>query len=202
MFTGIVLDKGRVKALAPAAKASDTRLVIATALDLSATAIGASIACSGCCLTAIEKGADWFAAEASAETLSKTTLGAWKVGTAVNLEPSLKIGQELGGHIVSGHVDGTAALVSADAVGGSHKLVFEVAKDFARYIAPKGSVALDGVSLTVNDVVDRPDGACRFSINIIPHTWSATTLGGLAPGDRVNLEIDALARYVARILGK
>jgi riboflavin synthase len=202
MFTGIVLDKGRVTALAPAAKSSDTRLVIATSLDLSATAIGASIACSGCCLTAIEKGADWFAAEASAETLSKTTLGAWKLGTPVNLEPSLKLGQELGGHIVSGHVDGTAVLVSVDAVGGSHKLVFEVAPEFARLIAPKGSVALDGVSLTLNDVADRPDGTCRFSINVIPHTWSATTLGGLAPGDRVNLEIDTLARYVARILGK
>jgi riboflavin synthase len=202
MFTGIVLDKGHVRAFAPAAKASDTRLVITTALDLSATAIGASIACSGCCLTAIEKGTDWFAVEASAETLSKTTLGAWKAGTPVNLEPSLKIGQELGGHIVSGHVDGTAALVSVEAVGGSHALVFEAGAEFARLIAPKGSVALDGVSLTVNDVEDRAGGACRFSINVIPHTWSATTLGGLAPGARVNLEIDALARYVARILGK
>jgi riboflavin synthase len=202
MFTGIVLDKGGVRAIAPAAKTSDTRLVVATALDLSATAIGASIACSGCCLTAVEKGTDWFAVEASAETLSKTTLGAWKVGTAVNLEPSLKVGQELGGHIVSGHVDGTASLVSVAAVGGSHELVFEVARNFARYLAPKGSVALDGVSLTVNAVEDRNDGACRFSINVIPHTWTATTLGGLAPGDRVNLEIDALARYVARILGK
>jgi riboflavin synthase len=202
MFTGIVLDKGRVREAAPAAKASDMRLVIGTALDLSATAIGASIACSGCCLTAVEIGAGWFAAEASGETLSKTTLGTWKPGTPVNLEPSLKLGQELGGHIVSGHVDGTAALVSVEPAGGSHKLVFEVAKAFSRYLAPKGSVALDGVSLTVNDVEDRPDGACRFSINVIPHTWSATTLGGLSPGDRVNLEIDPLARYVARILGK
>jgi riboflavin synthase len=202
MFTGIVLDQGSVRALAPAAKASDTRLVIATALDLSKTEIGASIACSGCCLTAIDKGPDWFAVEASAETLSKTTLGAWKIGTRVNLEPSLKVGQELGGHIVSGHVDATAILVSAEPVGGSHRLVFEAPAAFARYIAPKGSVALDGVSLTVNEVEDRPDGACRFSINIIPHTWSATTLGALAPGQSVNLEIDALARYVARILGK
>jgi riboflavin synthase len=202
MFTGIVLDKGRIASVAPAAKTSDTRLVVRTALDLSATEIGASIACSGCCLTAVEKGADWFAVEASAETLSKTTLGGWTEGTEINLEPSLKLGQELGGHIVSGHVDGTAQLVSAAAVGGSHRLVFEVPRDFARFIAPKGSVALDGVSLTVNDVEDRPDGACRFAINVIPHTWTATTLGGLVPGDRVNLEIDALARYVARILGK
>jgi riboflavin synthase len=202
VFTGIVLDKGRVREVAPAAKAGDTRLVVETALDLSATAIGASIACSGCCLTAIEIGADWFAAEASAETLSKTTLGGWKAGAAVNLEPSLKLGQELGGHIVAGHVDGTAALVSVEPAGGSHKMVFEVPRDFARYIAPKGSMALDGVSLTVNDVEDRPDGNCRFAVNIIPHTWVATTLGGLSPGDRVNLEIDPLARYVARILGK
>ncbi len=202
MFTGIIVDKGTVKALEPAAKASDTRLVISTGLDLAATEIGASIACSGCCLTAIEKGKDWFAAEASAETLSKTTLGAWKPGTRVNLEPSLKVGQELGGHIVSGHVDATAKLVSAEPVGGSHKLVFEVPPAFARYIAAKGSVALDGVSLTVNDVTDIAGGGCRFAINVIPHTWSATTLGDLVPGDLVNMEVDALARYVARILGK
>jgi riboflavin synthase len=202
MFTGIVVDKARVRALVPATKGTDTRFEIETALDTARFAIGASIACSGCCLTAIETGPGWFAVEASAETLSKTTLGAWRAGTKVNLEPSLRVGDELGGHIVSGHVDCTAALVSATPEHGSHRLVFEAPAAFARYLAPKGSVALDGVSLTVNEVEDRPDGTARFGINVIPHTWTATTLGQLEPGGRVNMEVDALARYVARILGR
>jgi len=202
MFTGIVVDKARVRSLAPATRTSDTRLEIETALDTSRFDIGASIACSGCCLTAVAKGPSWFAVEASAETLSKTTLGEWKVGTAVNLEPSLRVGDELGGHIVSGHVDCTATLVSVTPDQGSHRLVFEAPKAFARYLAPKGSVAIDGISLTVNEVEDRPDGAARFGINVIPHTWNATTLGRTQAGARVNMEVDALARYVARILGR
>ncbi|MBI1244136.1 MAG: riboflavin synthase [Alphaproteobacteria bacterium] len=202
MFTGIVIDRARVRALVPATRASDTRIEIETSLDTSRFAIGASIACSGCCLTAIQKGAGWFAVEASAETLSKTTLGGWQVGTAVNIEPSLRVGDELGGHIVSGHVDCTAILVSATPEQGSHRLVFEAPAAFARYLAPKGSVAIDGISLTVNEVEDRPDGTARFGINVIPHTWTATTLGQTAPGGRVNMEVDALARYVARILGR
>ncbi|MBI3504746.1 MAG: riboflavin synthase [Proteobacteria bacterium] len=202
MFTGIVVDKARVRKLAPATRTSDTRLEIETALDTARFAIGASIACSGCCLTAVEKGPGWFAVEASAETLSKTTLGDWGVGTGVNLEPSLRVGDELGGHIVSGHVDCTAVLVSATPEQGSHRLVFEAPKAFARYLAPKGSVAIDGISLTVNEVEDRPDGSARFGINVIPHTWKATTLGQTQAGQRVNMEVDALARYVARILGR
>jgi len=202
MFTGIVVDKGRVRKLAPATRTADTRIEIETALDTARFAIGASIACSGCCLTAIEKGPGWFAAHASAETLSKTTLGGWREGTPVNLEPSLKVGDELGGHIVSGHVDCTALLVAAVPEQGSWRLTFEAPAAFARYVAPKGSVAVDGVSLTVNEVEDRPDGSARFGINVIPHTWTATTLGVTKPGDRVNMEVDALARYVARILGK
>ncbi len=202
MFTGIVVDKARVRSLAPATRTSDTRLEIETALDTARFEIGASIACSGCCLTAVAKGPGWFAVEASAETLSKTTLGEWKVGTAVNLEPSLRLGDELGGHIVSGHVDCTAVLVSVAPEQGSHRLVFEAPTEFARYLAPKGSIAIDGISLTVNEVEDRPDGTARFGINVIPHTWNATTLGRTAIGGRVNMEVDALARYVARILGR
>ena len=202
MFTGIVVDKARVRKLAPATRTSDTRLEIETALDTARFAIGASIACSGCCLTAIEKGPGWFAVEASAETLSKTTLGEWRVGSEVNLEPSLRVGDELGGHIVSGHVDCTAVLVSATPEQGSHRLVFEAPKAFARYLAPKGSVAIDGISLTVNEVEDQADGTARFGINVIPHTWNATTLGQTKAGQRVNMEVDALARYVARILGR
>ena len=202
MFTGIVVDKGRVRALVPASRASDTHIEIETALDTSRFSIGASIACSGCCLTAIAKGPGWFAVEASAETLSKTTLGDWRVGSPINLEPSLRVGDELGGHIVSGHVDCTAVLVSATPDQGSHRLVFEAPAAFARYLAPKGSVAVDGISLTVNEVEDRADGTARFGINVIPHTWTATTLGAMAPGGRVNMEVDAFARYVARIIGR
>jgi riboflavin synthase len=202
MFTGIIVDRGRVRALEPAKASSDTRLEITTALDTERFAIGASIACSGCCLTAIAKGPGWFAVEASGETLSKTTLGGWRVGTEINLEGSLRVGEELGGHIVSGHVDCTAELRSVAPEQGSWRLVFAVPAAFARYMAPKGSVAIDGVSLTVNEVRDLADGAAEFGVNIIPHTWHATTLGTLQPGMRVNMEVDALARYVARILAK
>ena len=196
MFTGIVTDLGRVREVSePADSDGDRRIVLQTAYDTASIDIGASIACSGCCLTVVETGADWFAMEASSETLSKTTLGDWKAGDSVNLERALKIGDELGGHLVSGHVDGLAELVSAHPEGGSMRLVFEPPESLARFIAPKGSVTLDGVSLTVNEVEGR-----RFGVNIIPHTAEVTTLGGLQPGASVNLEIDLLARYVQRLL--
>jgi riboflavin synthase len=194
MFTGIITDLGRVRAIAADAM---TRLEIATAFPAEGIALGASIACNGCCLSVVERGPGWFAVQASAETLSRTTLGAWRVGTPVNLERPLKVGDELGGHLVQGHVDGVGTLVGRRPDGGSVRLGFEAPKDLARYIASKGSVAVDGVSLTVNEV----DGA-RFGVNIIPITQETTNLGGLAEGARVNLEIDLLARYVARLMAE
>jgi riboflavin synthase len=171
------------------------RLVITTPWPETASIpVGASIACSGCCLTAIELGPDWFAVTASAETLSKTTLGTWRPGTRVNLERPLKVGDELGGHIVAGHVDGVGRVLSTTPDHGSTRWLFEVPDDLARFIAPKGSVAVDGVSLTVNEV-----GRTTFGVNIIPHTAGVTTFGTLAPGDAVNIEIDTVARYVARL---
>jgi riboflavin synthase len=194
MFTGIITDLGRVRAIATKAM---TRLEIETAFPAEGIAIGASIACNGCCLSVVERGPGWFAVEASAETLSRTTLGFWRVGTPVNLERPLKLGDELGGHLVQGHVDGVGTLAGRRPDGGSARLSFEAPKDLARYIASKGSVAVDGVSLTVNEV----DGA-RFGVNIIPITQEMTNLGGLAEGARVNLEIDLLARYVARLMAE
>ena len=191
MFTGIITDIGTVRAIA---QAGDTRFEIATAYDLATVEIGASIACNGCCLTVIEKGRDWFAVQASAETLSKTTLGAWGAGTRINLERALKIGDELGGHIVSGHVDGLGEIVSITAEGESLRFRIRVPSALARFIAPKGSVAVDGTSLTVNDV----EGDV-FGVNIIPHTQAVTTWGGMVAGHGVNIEIDMLARYVARL---
>ena len=191
MFTGIITDIGTVRAIA---RAGDTRFEIATAYDLATVEIGASIACNGCCLTVIEKGRDWFAVQASAETLSKTTLGAWRAGTRINLERALKIGDELGGHIVSGHVDGLGEIVSITAEGESLRFRIRVPSALARYIAPKGSVAVDGTSLTVNEV----EGDV-FGVNIIPHTQAVTTWGGMVAGQGVNIEIDMLARYVARL---
>jgi riboflavin synthase len=198
MFTGIVTDQGRVRSLAPASARRDTRLVIETAYDTADMAIGASVACAGCCLTVIEKGPGWFAAEASAETLTCTTLGAWQAGTRINLERALKAGDELGGHLVSGHVDGVGTLVERAEEGGSRRLAFGGSGELGRYIAGQGSVAIDGVSLTVNKVSDR-GAMTRFEINIIPHTQTVTTLGGLAVGSRVNVEVDLMARYVARL---
>lgn len=192
MFTGIVTDVGRVRAVE---RRGDTRLVIATAYDADTIAIGASIACSGCCLTAVDKGRGWFAVDASAETLARTTLGSWREGTAVNLERPLRFGDELGGHLVSGHVDDLARIVDRRPEGDSLRFVVEVPQRHARYIAPKGSVALDGVSLTVNEVVGDD-----FSVLIIPHTLQVTTFGTLAAGDAVNLEIDTMARYAARLV--
>ncbi|HEY0107760.1 MAG TPA: riboflavin synthase [Rhizomicrobium sp.] len=197
MFTGIVSDIGRVRHIE---KRGDTHVVIATNYDVSAIEMGASVACSGVCLTVVDKGTPkdrWFAVTASAETLSKTTLGSWKVGDPVNLERPMRVGDEFGGHIVSGHVDGVAEVKLVLPDGESTRVVFEAPPALSKFIAPKGSVALDGVSLTVNEV----DGA-RFGVNIIPHTFKVTTFGKVKPGSKVNLEIDLLARYVARIVGK
>ncbi len=193
MFTGIITDLGRVVAVEPGD--GDTRFTFATSYETSEIEIGASIACNGACMTVIATGDDWFRISASGESLSTTTMRHWTAGTRVNLERALKVGDELGGHIVSGHVDGVGTLVSAVPEGESLRLLFDVPEDLKGFIAPKGSVAVDGVSLTVNEVADR-----RFGVNIIPHTRDATTLGGLAAGDPVNLEIDMLARYVARLL--
>jgi len=193
MFTGIVTDVGRVAALARQTDTTDTRIAIETRWATEDIGLGASIACSGCCLTVVEKAAGGFAVQASVETLACTTLGAWQVGTPVNLERALKAGDELGGHLLSGHVDGVARVVARRAVAGSTRWEFELPAGFERLVAAKGSIALDGVSLTVNAV----EGT-RIALNIIPHTFGHTTFSDLRPGDRVNFEIDVLARYVAR----
>ena len=198
MFTGIVTDLGRVRAVE---RRGDTRFTFKTQYDTDEIALGASIACSGVCLTVVDKGPGWFAADVSAETLSKTTLGDWAAGTPVNLERSLRLGDELGGHLVAGHVDGVSTMLDRRPDGDSLRLSFEAPEGLDRFIAPKGSVALDGVSLTVNEVHDGP-GQGRFEVNIIPHTAQVTTLGTCRPGSRVNLEIDLLARYVQRLLSK
>ena len=194
MFTGIVSDIGTVRALE---RPGDLRLTIATVYDPASIALGASIACSGVCLTVIAVAADAFTVSASAETLACTTLGDWRVGQRVNLERALRVGDELGGHFVFGHVDAVATIRAVTPEGESRRFVFEAPANFARYFAPKGSVALDGVSLTINEV----EGG-RFGVNLISHTLAATTLGEARPGDRVNLEIDMLARYVARLSEK
>jgi riboflavin synthase len=191
MFTGIITDVGRVRAVRQTDR--DRRYEIETAYDLAGVDIGASISHSGCCLTVVEKGEGWFAVEVSGETLAATTLGEWKQGDLVNLERATRVGDELGGHIVSGHVDGVGEVVSVTPEGGSHRLRLRAPRPLHRFIAPKGSIAVEGVSLTVNEVEDDV-----FGVNIIPHTWEVTTLGRLKPGSRINLEIDVLARYVAR----
>ena len=191
MFTGIVTDVGRVRSVR--ATARDRRYEIETAFDLSTVDLGASISHAGCCLTVVQKGDGWFAVEVSAETLSKTTLGAWAEGTRINLERAARLGDELGGHIVSGHVDGVGEVLSVEPVGGSRLIRVRAPAPLHRFIATKGSIAVEGVSLTVNAV----DGEV-FDLNIIPHTWEVTTLGALKAGDAVNLEIDMLARYLAR----
>jgi riboflavin synthase len=194
MFTGIVSDVGQVKAILPG---GDQGFRIGTDLDLSEVAIGASVACAGVCLSVVDKGSGWFAVTASAETLARTTLGQWRVGTPVNLERSLKSGDEMGGHIVMGHVDAVAEIVDRRQEGDSYRFVFEVPAGYEAALASKGSVALDGVSLTVNEIVGR-----RFGVNIIPITQAKTTFGTAHIGDKVNIEIDVIARYIARILGK
>ncbi|WP_170450345.1 riboflavin synthase [Ruegeria arenilitoris] len=191
MFTGIVTDIGTIIELE---QQGDLRARIRTGYDTSGIDIGASIASDGVCLTVIALGDDWYDVQISAETVSKTNLDGWKLGSKVNLERALKVGDELGGHIVSGHVDGVAEIVAMAEEGDSTRVTLRAPKDLARFIAPKGSVALNGTSLTVNDV----DG-CDFGINFIPHTKEVTTWGAAKVGDRVNLEIDTLARYVARL---
>ena len=191
MFTGIVTDIGRVARIS---RGGDTRIRIACGYDTSGIDIGASIACAGVCLTVVALGPGWFEVEASAETLSHTTLGEWAEGTRVNLERALRVGDELGGHIVSGHVDGTARIVAVTPEGDSLRYTFDAPEDLARFIAPKGSVCLDGTSLTVNEVV-----GTAFGVNLIPHSRAVTTWEERGEGDRVNLEVDTLARYVARL---
>lgn len=207
MFTGIITDIGRIRAVE---KHGDTRFRIGTVYDADGMDIGASIACAGCCLTVVEKGRDetgnWFAVDVSAESLDCTTLGSWAEDTPINLERALKAGDELGGHIVSGHVDGVARIVDIRPEGDSMRFTFEAPEQLGRFIAPKGSVTLNGTSLTVNEVEDlKPGGnagGTRFGINIIPHTQAVTTWGMAKAGDPVNLEIDMLARYVARLVKK
>ena len=191
MFTGIITDIGTVQALE---HRGDLRARIATSYDTAGIDLGASICCDGVCLTAVALGEGWFDVDISAETVSKTNIGAWAEGQRINLERSLKVGDELGGHIVSGHVDGVAELVGMVDEGDSTRLTFRAPEGLAKFIAPKGSVALNGTSLTVNEV----DGA-EFGINVIPHTKEVTTWGDAALGDKINLEIDTLARYVARL---
>lgn len=194
MFTGIIADCGTIRAVRPGA---DSVFEITTALDLGDLALGASIACAGVCLSVLEKGGDWFAVQVSAETRARSTAGVWRAGTRLNLERSLRLGDELGGHIVLGHVDAMAELVARRPDGESLRLTFEVPRGCELSIAPKGSITVDGVSLTVNEVEGR-----RFGVNIIPITRAQTTLDTLRPGDTVNLELDVIARYVARLLAR
>jgi riboflavin synthase len=196
MFTGIITDIGTIRT---AEQRGDLRLTIACGYDMAGVDLGASIACSGCCLTVVDKGADWFAVDASAETVSKTAQGQWTQGRKLNLERALKIGDELGGHIVTGHVDGVGEVSAITREGDSHRVAIRVASDLAPYIAPKGSVTVDGVSLTVNTVEDNADKSATFHLNIIPHTWGVTAFADLEAGQAVNIEIDVLARYLARM---
>jgi len=195
MFTGIVTDVGTVRLVE---QRGDLRLTIGCSYDMDTVDLGASIACSGACLTVVDKGEDWFAVDVSGETVSKTAPGLWAEGARLNLERALRVGDELGGHIVTGHVDAVATVTKAEEVGGSLDVTIEAPRALGSAIAPKGSIALDGVSLTVNEVEDAGE-ATRFTINLIPHTADHTTLGGIAAGRKLNLEIDVLARYLKRM---
>ena len=195
MFTGIITDVGSIRSIE---HRGDLRAVIATAFDTSHVDLGASISCSGVCLTVIDKGAGWFAVDISGETVSRTAQGQWSEGRKLNLERAMKLGDELGGHIVTGHVDGVAEVVRIEPAGDSKIIAFRVARDLAPYLAAKGSVTVDGVSLTVNNVNDGPEGT-DFTVNLIPHTQAVTTLGALEVGQAVNIEIDVLARYLSRM---
>ena len=200
MFTGIVSAIGHIR---EARQQGDLRAVIACPYDPAQIAIGASIACSGVCLTVVERGGTagdaWFAVDVSGETVSCTVPGMWAQGALLNLEGALKLGDELGGHIVTGHVDGVGTVAASSAAGDSTKVEIAAPADLAPYIAAKGSITVQGVSLTVNEVADQADGTCHFTLNLIPHTGEVTTLGGLQQGDQVNLEIDVLARYLMRM---
>ena len=195
MFTGIITDIGTVRNVE---QKGDLRLTIGCSYDMDTVDLGASIACSGACLTVVDKGGDWFAVDISRETVSKTAPGLWDEGARLNLERALRVGDELGGHIVTGHVDAVATVARAEEVGGSIDLTIEAPRTLGGGIASKGSIALDGVSLTVNQVEDAGE-ATRFTINLIPHTADHTTLGGIAAGRKLNLEIDVLARYLRRM---
>jgi riboflavin synthase len=197
MFTGIVSDVGTVLS---AEQRGDLRLRVKTAFELEGVGLGASICCSGVCLTVVDKGADWFAVDVSTETLSRTAPDRWKEGAKLNLERSLHVGDELGGHFVTGHVDCIGNVVGTCPEGGSTRIGIAVPVDYAALIAAKGSIALDGVSLTVNDVSEAEDGSTHLSVNIIPHTAAHTTLGETAEGGQLNVEIDVLARYIARMI--
>jgi riboflavin synthase len=196
MFTGIITDIGTITSVD---QRGDLRIVISCHYNMDEIAIGASIACSGVCLTVVDKGEGYFAVDASAETISRTAKGLWQSGARLNLERALKVGDELGGHIVTGHVDGVGEIVESDPVGDSWKVVVEAPASLAPYIAAKGSITVDGISLTVNDIADQSSGMARFTLNIIPHTAQMTTLDTLAVGRQVNLEIDVLARYLKRM---
>ena len=196
MFTGIITDIGTITSTE---KRGDLRLVIACGYDMDSVAIGASIACSGVCLTVVDKAEGWFAVDASAETVSRTASGMWHEGTRLNLERALKVGDELGGHIVTGHVDGVGRVIANEQIGDSWKVTVSAPAALASYIAAKGSITVDGVSLTVNDILDQSDGTAHFALNIIPHTAEMTTLDDLSVGREINLEIDVLARYLKRM---
>ena len=195
MFTGIITDIGTVRSVE---RKGDLRLTIGCGYDMGTVDMGASIACSGACLTVVDKGEDWFAVDVSQESVSKTAPGLWAEGARLNLERALRVGDELGGHIVTGHVDAVATVTRADEKGGSIDVTVEAPRALGGGIAPKGSISLDGVSLTVNEVEDAGETA-RFTINLIPHTADHTTLGGIAAGRKLNLEIDVLARYLMRM---
>ena len=200
MFTGIVTAIGTIR---DARQSGDLHATITCPWDPAGIAIGASIACSGVCLTVVDKGGvegdAWFSVVISGETVSRSVPGRWAEGGQLNLEPAMRLGDELGGHIVTGHVDGVGQVVEVSPVGESRRVVIATPADLAPYLAPKGSITVDGVSLTVNEVADQPDGTCHFMLNIIPHTAEVTTLGGLVAGSKVNLEIDVLARYLQRM---
>ena len=197
MFTGIITNIGRIEARE---QRGDLRLRIGCGYDMATVDLGASIACSGVCLTVVDKGEDWFAVDLSAETVSRTAPGLWAAGGRLNLERALKVGDELGGHIVTGHVDGIGEVVGAEPVGDSARLRVAAPAELARYIAPKGSIALDGVSLTVNELESTSEGGAIFSINLIPHTAAETTFDRVELARRVHIEIDILARYIGRLI--
>ena len=197
MFTGIVTDIGTVRA---AEQRGDLRLQIETGYDTATIDLGASIACSGVCLTVVDKCKDWFAVDVSGETVSRTARDLWREGATLNLERSLRLGDEIGGHIVTGHVDAVGQVIGVCPEGASHKIGISVPRDLGAMIAPKGSITLDGVSLTVNEVREAEDGATHFSVNIIPHTAEQTTLRDIGTERQLNVEIDVLARYIGRMM--
>ncbi|AJP73554.1 riboflavin synthase [Sphingomonas hengshuiensis] len=196
MFTGIITDVGTIDAVE---RQGDLRVRVSTAYEVESIDLGASIACSGVCLTVVDKAPGWVAFDVSGETVSRTARDQWTQGRRINLERALRLGDELGGHIVTGHVDGVGTVLGICPEGDSRRIGISVPAALAPYLAAKGSITVDGVSLTVNEVADQPDGSTHFALNIIPHTAAVTTLGGLSAGDAVNLEIDVLARYLQRM---